>query len=206
MATEKWSLREKIADRLVLAGPVAIPALLEMLENGLWYSRAATLKALGRMGDWRALLPVLNACWDQNQTVSEDGLQAVLDFCRRGFTLAVAKIVHSRGPIARHEFAQRLQEIDAAAVGRFQRLWEERELMGPEARLSKGEEKKITETVRDDRWGLVWADLIPSEPLKIDKRSVLEPLTGPETNMNFGLRAANKSLEKPAHSNEQDNN
>ncbi|MBD3334449.1 MAG: hypothetical protein GF355_02945 [Candidatus Eisenbacteria bacterium] len=176
LATEKWSLREKIAERLALAGPPAVPALLEMLANGLWFSRAAAVKALGRMADPRALLPVLKACKEANQTVSEEALRAAVGYCRAGMSLAVAKIVQARGPLVRADFNQRLKQVDAASAARLERLWAEKDLMGPESRLSADQEETLAQRVRDEDWGLRWAEISPSEPLQAAKGSVLERL------------------------------
>jgi hypothetical protein len=176
LGTERWSLRERIADRVAKAGPRVVPLLLDMLETGLWFSRAATLKALGRVADPRALLPTLEACWDKNQTVSEEALRALVGYCRRGYALAVAKILHSRGPVTRSDLLDRLAPVDPESARKLERLWGEKEIMGAEARLRPEDELELAQHVRDGDWGLRWDSVIPSEPLSAEKRSVMGAL------------------------------
>jgi hypothetical protein len=176
LATERWSLRERIAERLADAGAMAVPELLEMLGSGLWFSRAATLKSLGRLADRRALLPVLEACWDQNRTVSEEAVRAIVGYLTHGAALAVAKVIHARGPAIRSDFRDKLETFEPEAALRVDRLWAARDLMGGEARLTAPEESALVLSVQDADWGFGWADLLPSEPLTFRKGSVPETL------------------------------
>lgn len=176
LATERWSLRERISSRLAALGRPVVPVLLEMLGSGLWYSRAATLRALGRIHDPSALLSVIEACGDENQTVSEEAAKALVAYCRSGHALAVAKILHARGPVARDDMRMQIEAVDRDAARRLERLWGEKQLMGAESRLQAAEEVAIAAHVRDEDWNFGWDDLVPSEPLAIEKKSVLERL------------------------------
>jgi HEAT repeat protein len=176
LSVEQWSLRERVAEALARMGPVAFAPLLRQLREGLWYARAAAAKALGRMDEPRALRPLLEGVWDQNRTVSEECLHSLVQACRRGRALAVAKIVHSRGPVARGEFLDKLRELQPDAAERLERILSEKALMGAEARLDEATEERIATTIRDADWGLAWDDFLPSRPLDLQGGTVLDRL------------------------------
>ena len=51
LCDESWYLRELAIGALAEMGATAVPPLRRLLATGLWYTRAASARALGRLGD-----------------------------------------------------------------------------------------------------------------------------------------------------------
>jgi HEAT repeat protein len=165
LGDESWYLRERAGDALVGFGAPAAPALEELLRAGLWYSRAAALQALGRIAAPRSLLAVAGFLSDPNLAIAQESGRALFGYCRRGGAIAVAKLLHARGPIQRDRALALLRQIDADGAGRLTRLIETPALMGPEGSLTADEQARVALSIRDDAWGIDWEQLGHGEPL-----------------------------------------
>ena len=131
LCDESWYLRELAIAGLVEAGDLATGPLRHVLASGLWYTRAAAARALGRMGCAAASSEILNLLDESNRTVREAAVDAVQAMSNAGAleSLCVALAQESRElraarllPIAAAapDLAARLESgADAAAAARF---------------------------------------------------------------------------------------
>lgn len=159
LGDESWYLRERAGEVLVAFGAAAAPALEDLLREGLWYSRAAALRALGRIAAPLSLPAVMAHLTDANRAIAQEGASALLGFCRRERACAVAKLLHARGPRLRAHVLGLLRQIDADAAARLLRLIEASALMGPEGSLTAEEEGRVAAEIADAEWGIRWEDL-----------------------------------------------
>ncbi|MBM3316442.1 MAG: hypothetical protein FJY75_01180 [Candidatus Eisenbacteria bacterium] len=178
LGDESWYLRERAGEVLVGFGLQAAPALEELLRVGLWYSRAAALRVLGRIAAPSSLPAVASFLSDTNKAIVEEGARALLGYCRRGRAIAVAKLLHARGPRVRDRALGLLRQIDADGAARLLRLIDSSGLMGPAGSLSDAELDRLAREIDDRDWGVDWARLDPGEPLPEWPRDVLRHLRG----------------------------
>jgi HEAT repeat protein len=89
---ESWSLRELAVSALATTPEkLSGPPLMDVVVNGLWYSRAAAARALGRLGYLDALPRLLSLLGESNRTITDDAVRALIDMARRGRAVAVAR-------------------------------------------------------------------------------------------------------------------
>jgi HEAT repeat protein len=89
---ESWSLRELAVSALATTPEkLSGPPLMDVVVNGLWYSRAAAARALGRLGYLDALPRLLSLLTETNRTITDDAVRALIDMARRGRAVAVAR-------------------------------------------------------------------------------------------------------------------
>jgi HEAT repeat protein len=79
---ESWYLREQAVQALSDAGDEAKEPVLEVLENGLWYARAASAKVLGKIGGVEAVVKLTDCLLDSNMTVQGAAAAALVDIAR----------------------------------------------------------------------------------------------------------------------------
>lgn len=180
LGDESWYLRERAGEVLVGFGGAAAPALEELLRSGLWYSRAAALRALGRIAAPESLPAVTAHLTDPNKAIAQEGARALLGFCRQGRACAAAKILHARGPRLRAQVQGLLRQIDADAAARLQRLMETSALMGPEGSLTAAEEDRLAREISDGEWGIRWEDLEPGRAMPEWPHDLVRRLRGGE--------------------------
>lgn len=77
--------------KLSLLGKEAVPALLEALQEGLWYTRECAIQALGNIGDPRAIEPLMIALGDENIGVRRSAAHALSNLIEKDELEAVAK-------------------------------------------------------------------------------------------------------------------
>lgn len=80
---ESWYLREQAVRALEEAGTEAAEPVLKLLREGLWYSRAASAKALGRMGNADAVDPLIDCLMDSNKTVQGAAAAALVEIVKK---------------------------------------------------------------------------------------------------------------------------
>ncbi len=178
MGDESWFLRERAGKVLVGYGrEIALP-VEGLLKDGLWYTRAAAIRVLGRIGEPRSLRKVIRYLDDSNRTVAEETAKALLDFCNNNRSLAIAKIFHSRGTESREKFLSILRRIDPDSTERLNYLMESSEMMGPEGRLEPSEEDRLIMEVNDNDWGISWRLIESSRPLPEPPKDLFTFLRG----------------------------
>ncbi len=175
---ESWYLRERAGDALASFGVEAAPAVEGLLRAGLWYTRAAALRVLGKVAAPRSLCLLVDMVADSNRTIAETAARALIGYCRSNRALAVAKILHGRGVTFRGDFLARLVRIDPGSEARLRRLLEASDFMGPEGSLDESDEKRLAEAVSDRDWGIDWSRLDATEPLPEPPENLVRYLRG----------------------------
>jgi len=77
IGNEQFSIRVAATKELIEMGPPAIPALLEVLREGLWFTRECAARALGRIGGDEVIEPLLECLQDENVGVRRSALEAL---------------------------------------------------------------------------------------------------------------------------------
>jgi HEAT repeat protein len=113
---QSWSLREYAITRMAALGPAGVGPLVQLLRNGVWFARAAAARALGMIGDIRALEPLLSLVDDGNHSVAGAARGAAAAVCSAAGPEALAGLA-DRVPLQRRrEMAAQLAPIDGAAA------------------------------------------------------------------------------------------
>ena len=94
---DSWYLRDLAVKVIPSMGEIAIPPLLGLLRSGLWYSRAAAARALGRMGYAEGLSDLVQLLSDPNQTVRGACLESIADLVRGGMAKETARLFWNQG-------------------------------------------------------------------------------------------------------------
>jgi len=159
---ESWSLREMAVDALVATPELAAPRLMKLLDEGLWYSRAAAMRALGDMGHAPALPRLLALLDDTNSTIAAESGRALLALARRGQAVAVTRGILARGDAASPTFA-RLDRVDPDATRKLRILANREEIAEPVSEWLAREEGPERESAfaalvaeRDTTLGVEW--------------------------------------------------
>jgi HEAT repeat protein len=100
IGNEQFSIRMAAIKDLTDVGEKAVPALLQALSQGLWYTRECAAQILGNIGDPRAVEPLIACLQDENVGV------------RRSAAIALSKMVDHN---ALGTVAQSLAHVDVAA-------------------------------------------------------------------------------------------
>jgi len=77
IGNEQFSIRVAATKELIAMGPPAIPALLDVLQQGLWFTRECAARALGRIGGDEVIRPLLERLQDENVGVRRSALEAL---------------------------------------------------------------------------------------------------------------------------------
>ncbi|MBD3235701.1 MAG: hypothetical protein GF330_03260 [Candidatus Eisenbacteria bacterium] len=180
LEVESWYLRERAGTALARFGLEAAPAVERLLHGGLWYTRAAALRVLGRIAAPRSLRKVMGFLRDANQTIAEEAARAVLMFCRRDRALAAAKLLHAMPLTEREASLALMRRLEPDDARRLERLVGASALMGAEGRLSEEEEERLALRISDREWGLDWTAIDPAQSLPQPDRDLVQHLRGAE--------------------------
>ena len=91
LCDESWYLRELAIGALVEAGTMAEAPLHKVLTSGLWYTRSAAARALGRLGYALASADVLRLLDEPNRTVRESAVDALKALMAAGCTASLGE-------------------------------------------------------------------------------------------------------------------
>jgi HEAT repeat protein len=94
---ESWYLRDLAVKAVVAVGEPAATRLLQLLGSGLWYTRAAAARALGKMGHAESLPYLVHLLDDPNQTVQAACLASIADLVRAGMARETARLFWNQG-------------------------------------------------------------------------------------------------------------
>jgi len=73
-----WYLRERAAQRIVVYGEQILGRLIELLQAGIWFTRAAAAIAIGEIGSEIAYKPLINVFnQDRNRMVIKETTRAL---------------------------------------------------------------------------------------------------------------------------------
>lgn len=158
LCDESWYLREMAESALLKLGERSGPALLPLLEQGLWFSRSSAARVLGRMGFAPAAGALVRLTFDSVETVVRDSCVALAELGRRGGLARIAWELRQLPGERRPERLVMFAAVDRPFAERVERL-----LRSPEL-----ERHTDPETLQDDApWvraseeGVVW-DVIPA--------------------------------------------
>ena len=129
LCDESGYLRELAEAALLRIGVSSGPALLPLLEQGLWFSRTSAARVLGQMGYGPAAGPLLQLTDDSVETVVREAYSALSVLGQRGASVRVAWALYRLPPERRIERLARLQHTDREFAERLQRLLRTEELM-----------------------------------------------------------------------------
>ncbi|MEQ1834681.1 MAG: hypothetical protein ABL977_16670 [Candidatus Eisenbacteria bacterium] len=122
LCDESWYLRELAEAALLRIGERAGPALLPLLEQGLWFSRASSARVLGRMGFAPAAAALVRLTHDGVETVVRDAAIALSDLARRGGLARVAWELQQVAPEVRQSRLVLFAAVDRPFAERLERL------------------------------------------------------------------------------------
>jgi len=129
---ESTYLRELAEAALVRLGHRASPALLPMLHQGLWFTRASAARIFGKIGEGDAVPALFELTEDANHDVGASALDALMAIGQQRGAVRLAHALHRMAPDAR---AGRLDDIlarDSALGERLRRFLRSDELMAVE--------------------------------------------------------------------------
>lgn len=87
---ESWYVRSLATNALVARGMCAIPYLLGVVNGQLWFTRAAALGALARIGAHECVAPAVHTLADPNSTVRSAAADALVQLAGDGAARVVA--------------------------------------------------------------------------------------------------------------------
>jgi HEAT repeat protein len=90
---EQFSIRIAATRKLISIGRKAVPALLKVLQNGLWYTRECAARALGDIGDVRAIEPLVVRLGDENVGVRKAAANAIAGIVDKDGLAEVAEAI-----------------------------------------------------------------------------------------------------------------
>ena len=140
LGDESGYLRELAESALQRTGERCAPALLPLLEQGLWFSRTSAARVLGQLGWGPAAGPLLKLTDDSVETVVREAYAALSACGQHGASARIAWELYRLAPELRHERLARLVLTDPHLAERLQRLLRTEELMS----------QSDPDTLRDD--------------------------------------------------------
>lgn len=161
---QSWSLRELAVAALAETPDLAAEPLMDLLEDGLWYTRAAAVRGLGLMGHGPALPRLLVMLDDANTTIATEVARALLTMARRGRAVAVTRGILARGEDAPPTLL-RLERVDPDAGRKLRILANREEVVAPVAHWLEDEGRDIEvlmsqlSTELDESQGVVWGEI-----------------------------------------------
>jgi HEAT repeats len=175
---ESWFLRDRAGKALVSYGDEAVGAIELLVKDGLWYTRAAAIRTLGRIGAPQSLIKLFDNLDDSNRTVAEETAKALLDYCSHNRSLSIAKVLHGRGQIYRDKIVATMLHLDPDGGEKVRRLIGEKALMGPEGSLRPDEEGRLLVEIADSEWQIHWSSMTASQPIPEPSEHLIHYLRG----------------------------
>jgi HEAT repeat protein len=103
IGNEQFSIRTAAVKKLSEQGERAVPALLEALRDGLWYTRECAAQALGDIGSAGAIEPLIESLKDSNIGVRWAAARALCQLIEKERLVDVAEaITHVDGDTQRY--------------------------------------------------------------------------------------------------------
>ncbi len=162
LCDESGYLREMAESALLRLGERSGPALLPLLEQGLWFSRSSSARVLGRLGFGPAAGPLVRLTADRVENVVRDSCIALAELGRRGGLARIAWELQQLAPERRQERLVMLAAIDRPFAERLERLLRSEDLQrhtNPESL------DDAAPWVRASEEGVAWETIpLPPEP------------------------------------------
>ncbi len=160
LCDESFYLRELAEGALLKVGERCGAALVPLLDQGLWFSRASAARVLGRIGHAGAAGPLVRLTFDKVETVVGEAYASLVVLAPQGVTARIAWELLQLAPERRAERLERLRRLDAPLGERLQRLLQHDEL---KSRTDPEGLRDDAPWVRASEEGVAW-DVIPSPP------------------------------------------
>jgi HEAT repeat protein len=158
---ESWYLRDLAETALVRLGRRASRALLPLLRQGLWYTRASAARIFGKIGDGDAVSPLFQLIGDANETVGAAALDALLAIGHQRGAVRLAHALHRMPPDTRSARLVEIQRRDSALGERLRRFLRSDELMSVEDATGLSDDSAA---VRATEEGVEWEVLTGPPP------------------------------------------
>lgn len=128
LCDESWYLRELAEEALFRIGDRSGPALVPLLDQGLWFSRASAARVLGRIGHVAAIGALVALTEDPVHTVRQEAYATLAVLAGKGGRVRLAWALQQLPAERRAERLERLALVDRVLAERLQRLFERDEL------------------------------------------------------------------------------
>jgi HEAT repeat protein len=126
---ESWYLREQAVKALCEAGEEAKEPLLKLVDEGLWYTRAAAAKVLGKIGGREATEKLIDCLMDSNMTVQGAAATALIDIAKSTSVEDLAAAMSSRSADVKGKAVSCIRLLDREVAQGVEDCWE-REIAG----------------------------------------------------------------------------
>jgi HEAT repeat protein len=159
LCDESWYLRELAEAALLTLGERSGPALVPLLGQGLWFSRASAARVLGQLGYRPAAGPLVRLSLDRAETVAREAFLALAALALRGGAARLAWEVYRLAPERRPDWMARMRATDRVVAQRLERL------LTIEALMSQADPDVLRDDaplVRANEEGVEWD--LPSGP------------------------------------------
>jgi HEAT repeat protein len=165
LSDESWYLRDLAEHALLRLGDRGGEALLSIVEQGLWFTRASAARVVGRLGYGPAVPGLFRLCGDSNASVAQAARAALVDLGHRGGSVRIAWELYRMVPEARHDMLARLGTADRPLHERLERMLRNDEIM---TRDDPAGLRDDSDVVRASEEGVEW-EVLTGPP--VDRKS-----------------------------------
>ncbi len=153
LCDESSYLRDLAEAALLQMGERGAAAVVPLLGQGLWFSRASAARLLGRLGHAPAAAGLLGLTGDSVETVVREAYAALATLAQRGGAARIAWELHRAAPERRLDRLARLQAVDRPAADRVERLLRSENLMTQaDPDVLRDDAPLVRETEEGDEW------------------------------------------------------
>ena len=160
LAAKREAVREL---ELRADGRRATPALMPLMRQGLWFTRASAARIFGKIGDGDAVPLLFELTQDGNHTVGAAALDSLLAIGHQRGSIRLAHALHRMAPADRSARLDDMQGRDPALGERLRRFLRSDDLMSIED-PSKLNDDSVA--VRANEEGVEWEVLTGPPPPK----------------------------------------
>ena len=165
LSDESWYLRDLAENALLRLGDRGGEALLSIVEQGLWFTRASASRVVGRLGYGPAVPGLFRHCADSNASVVQAARAALVDLGHRGGSVRIAWELYRMAPEARHDMLALLGTADRPLHERLERMLRNDEIM---TRDDPAGLRDDSDVVRASEEGVEW-EVLTGPP--VDRKS-----------------------------------
>lgn len=158
LCDESSYVRDLAETALLEMGERGASAVVPLLRQGLWFSRASAARLLGRLGHAPAAAGLLGLTDDSVEAVVREAYAALATLAQRGGAARVAWELHRSAPERRLDRLARLQQLDRPAADRIERLLRIESLM---TQADPDVLRDDAPLVRETEEGVAWEPLSP---------------------------------------------
>jgi len=161
LCDESWYMRELAEQAFLELGEAGAPALLPLLEQGLWFTRTSVARTLGRMADRAAVPALFRLTEDSNSTVAEAARDALVEIGLHGGAVQLARVLSNFPPGTRQHRLAEIGSRDRWLSERIERMMRNEDLMANPDIESLSDDSPAVETSEE---GVEWEVLTGPPP------------------------------------------